>query len=130
MKKSKAFTMIELIFAIVIMGIIVSSIPSIVNTNEKSFEDSLIQDAIFANSAKLQYSLYTSYWDLNSTSDYDNSFCNTESQPGLIVNTEDLNCSDKLGLFDSQGHRHCQKQGMVQDKADDSTEQCRYNICL
>ena len=60
-----AFTMIELIFAIVIIGISVISLPMMIQATGKSMEGSLAQEAIFAASAQLNQVL--SYkWDANS----------------------------------------------------------------
>lgn len=60
--KKHAFTMIELVFAIVIIGISVAAIPTMINTGIKNQEQSLVSEGIFAlSSMVLQDSTY--YWD-------------------------------------------------------------------
>lgn len=49
----RAFTLIELVFAIIIMGIVAMSIPVIMQITSKGIEDSIIQEAVFAASAEL-----------------------------------------------------------------------------
>ena len=61
-----AFTMIELIFALVIMGIVFISLPLILLQNAESVEDNLIQESIFLSSSKMSQIL-TYQWDGNST---------------------------------------------------------------
>jgi prepilin-type N-terminal cleavage/methylation domain-containing protein len=64
--RRKGFTLIELIFAIVVIAIIVLSVPMMNLINAKATEGSISQEAIFASSAKLMQTL--SYpWDENST---------------------------------------------------------------
>lgn len=66
MVRRHAFTLIELIFAIVLVAIIVLSVPMMNLINAKATEGSIAQEAIFASSAKLMQTL--SYpWDENST---------------------------------------------------------------
>lgn len=63
-----AFTMIELIFAIVIIAITVVSLPMMTQVNASGIEKGYIQEAIFASSAEVHQAL--SYrWDANSTPD-------------------------------------------------------------
>ena len=60
-----AFTLIELLFAIIIMGITMVSVPVIMSSNARGFDTTIIQEAIFAASAELNQVL--SYrWDENS----------------------------------------------------------------
>lgn len=66
MVKRKAFTLIELVFAIVIVAIIVLSVPMMNLINAKATEGSISQEAIFASSAKLMQTL-SFPWDENST---------------------------------------------------------------
>lgn len=64
-KSRRAFTMIELIFAIVIISIAVISLPMMAQVTSRSIESSLVQEAIFAGSVEIMQSL--SYrWDRNS----------------------------------------------------------------
>ncbi len=67
MVKRAAFTLIELIFAIVIISIVFLSLPSLSSTNSDAVDTSLVQEAIFPMSARLSQAL--SYrWDDNSES--------------------------------------------------------------
>lgn len=63
-----AFTMIELIFAIVIMSIAVMSLPMMIQTTSEGIEGNIVQEAIFAASAELMGAT-SYYWDLNSMQD-------------------------------------------------------------
>ncbi|MCK9472283.1 type II secretion system protein [Sulfurimonas sp.] len=66
-----AFTMIELIFAIVVISIVVMSLPMMMQTTSKGIEDSIVQEAVFAASAELMEAT-TYYWDNNrSIEDFD-----------------------------------------------------------
>ncbi len=70
-----AFTMIELIFAIVVMSIAVMTLPMMTQITSKGIEDNIVQEAIFAASAELMGAT-SYYWDLNSM--YDNSVSRLE----------------------------------------------------
>lgn len=59
-----AFTMIELIFAIVVVSIAVLSLPMMIQVTSRGAEDSIVQEAIFAASAELMEAT-TYYWDNN-----------------------------------------------------------------
>jgi type II secretory pathway pseudopilin PulG len=59
---SKAFTMIELIFAIVLIGFVMLAIPQMMQTNTRALEGTMAQEAIFVASTQLaQFSTY--HWD-------------------------------------------------------------------
>ncbi len=60
-----AFTIIELIFAIVVIGVTLLTVPLMIETNNKSLERSLSQEAIFLAAALLS-SESTKEWDANS----------------------------------------------------------------
>jgi len=63
--KHSAFSMIELIFAIVIIAISVLSLPMMTAITSKNIEGSIVQEAIFAASTELNQAI--SYaWDENS----------------------------------------------------------------
>ena len=63
--KSRAFTLIEVIFAIVIMGITIVSLPVMMSSNEQATDLNMVQEAIFGASSELNEVL--SYrWDENS----------------------------------------------------------------
>jgi len=63
-----AFTMIELLFAIVVISIAVMSLPVMMQVTSKGIEDNIVQEAIFAASAELMGAT-SYYWDLNSMQD-------------------------------------------------------------
>lgn len=64
-RNKTAFTLIELIFAIVIISITVASVPIMTNAIGKGVENNLVQETIFGASAQLNQVL--SYrWDENS----------------------------------------------------------------
>ena len=63
-----AFTLIELIFAIVIIAITVLSLPMMTQINSRTMDNNLIQEAIFAASAELM-GASAGYWDTNSMED-------------------------------------------------------------
>jgi len=66
--RRSAFTLIELIFAIVIIAITVFSLPMLTRITSNNIEDSLVQEAIFAAAASLNEA--TSYrWDEHSMND-------------------------------------------------------------
>ncbi len=61
----KAFTMIELIFAIVLISVVVLTIPTMIAVNNKALEGNAAQEAIFLVSAVLSEAT-TLLWDNNS----------------------------------------------------------------
>jgi len=63
-----AFTLIELIFAIVIISIAVISLPMMARITSKGVESNIAQEAIFAASAELMGAT-SYYWDKNSMQD-------------------------------------------------------------
>ena len=65
MVKKSAFTLIELIFAIVIIAITVLTLPMMTRATEKGIESSIIQEAIFAAATELNEAT-TYHWDANS----------------------------------------------------------------
>jgi prepilin-type N-terminal cleavage/methylation domain-containing protein len=66
MVRRSAFTLIELIFAIIIISIVVMSMPMMMKTNEQAIEANIAQEAIFASSAKMMQML-SFPWDGNAT---------------------------------------------------------------
>ena len=66
MVKRHAFTMIELIFALVIMGVVFITLPIIFLRDANSIENNLIQESIFLSSSKMSQIL-TFQWADNST---------------------------------------------------------------
>ena len=68
MVKRYAFTMIELIFAIVVIAIAIVSLPVMTQTSDKNIEANIIQEAIFASETLLNESA-AYYWDVQSRAD-------------------------------------------------------------
>lgn len=66
MVKRAAFTLIELIFAIIIIAISVMSLPTMIQSVSDGIESNLVQEAIFAASTELNQAI-TGNWDANST---------------------------------------------------------------
>jgi len=96
-KKRYAFSMIELIFAIVIIAIAVMALPIMTQTTGKGIEANLVQEAIFASAAKLNE--ITSYpWDENSTIDENIS---------RVIWTSDTDCNNSTKLRSGHIHRRC-----------------------
>lgn len=96
-----AFTLIEVLFAIMIMGISMVSIPVIMSSNAKGFDATIIQEAIFAASAELNQVLSFS-WD-------ENSMQNNSSTLTRVINPGDCNATTKLrpGHINQPLHRRC-----------------------
>lgn len=63
-----AFTLIELVFAIIIISISIVSLPIIMQINADGVEKSIVQEAIFAASAELMGAT-SYYWDARSIED-------------------------------------------------------------
>ena len=63
-----AFTLIELVFAIIIISISIVSLPIIMQINAEGVEKSIVQEAIFAASAELMGAT-SYYWDARSIED-------------------------------------------------------------
>ena len=101
MVRHHAFTMIELIFAIVIISITVLTLPMMNQVIGKNIEKSLVQESIFAASTRLNQ-IISPMWDDNSqdptgvyvvwTSPND---CNAnEQRPGHINQEKHRRCKD------------------------------------
>ena len=105
--------MIELIFAIVIIAIVVISLPLMMKTNEDAMEGNVVQEALFASSAKMMQIL--SYpWDQNSTdSSNPNTYGKVVDILGPITtfsrrdanNTPDANSNYRVGHILEDNHR-------------------------
>jgi len=64
-RAKKAFTMIELIFAIVVIGVTLLTVPLMIETNNKALERNMAQEAIFLAAALISVES-TDAWDTNS----------------------------------------------------------------
>jgi len=88
--KRKAIAMIELIFAIVVMGIAMLSIPIITIQSAKSSESTIMQESVAAAAAQMQMIL-SRHWD------------EVDADPSLgsrrpILQTDSANFNNKAGL--------------------------------
>lgn len=78
-----AFTMIELIFAIVVIAISVVSLPMMTQVTSSAIEDNLVQEAIFASVAEIN--LATTYlWDESSRIDDDDTNATSDDLSRVI----------------------------------------------
>jgi len=68
--KRYAFTLVELIFAIMVIAISVISLPMMTQITSKGIESNILQEAIFAASTELM-GASAGYWDKNSMDDHD-----------------------------------------------------------
>ncbi|MDF1874204.1 type II secretion system protein [Sulfurimonas sp. SAG-AH-194-I05] len=102
MVRRYAFTMIELIFAIVIISIAMLSLPMMSQITSKNIENSLVQEAIFAASTELNQ-IVTFYWDASSMEG--------NSPLSRVVWTSNTDCDPvtkkRYGHINQPYHRRC-----------------------
>jgi prepilin-type N-terminal cleavage/methylation domain-containing protein len=114
MVKRYAFTLIELIFAIVIIAISVLALPMMTQVTSKAISSNLVQEAIFAASAELN-GVVAAHWDENSMIDDPNSLAR-------VIDVDD-NCSNYrlIGHINQPLHRRCLNDSTIKpkDSADD-----------
>ncbi len=98
----KGFSLIELVFAIVIIALTVVSLPTMNDATSKGEETNLVQEAIFAASAQLNQ-VATYRWDENSQEE------NVSTSKVVWVSSSDCNETTKLrpGHIFQQYHRRC-----------------------
>ena len=104
----KAFSMIELIFAIVIIGITVMSLPVMSRITQRGVEAGIIQEAIFAASSELM-SASAGYWDVGSMDDEEFSYISRVIDVGSDCNSTLLSDRYRLrpGHITQPLHRRC-----------------------
>lgn len=116
-----AFTLIELIFAIVIIAITVLSLPMMTRITQRGIENSIVQEAIFAASAELMGAT-SGYWDLNSMEDNNVSHLSRVIDIGGTCENNTLSSRYRLrpGHIAQSLHRRCvdSSTGNVADTAD------------
>ncbi|WP_373033679.1 type II secretion system protein [Sulfurovum sp.] len=102
------FTMIELIFAIVVIAVVMLTIPMMIGVNNKSLEGSAAQEAIFLVSAVLSETT-TWVWDDNSIVGNDGGYSISKIlDVGAIGSTygrTDVNSSIRVGGLNEDLHR-------------------------
>jgi len=101
--KRFAFTMIELIFAIVVIAITVLALPTMNQVISKGVESNLVQEAIFAAATQLNQAT-TYFWDENSTVEDNTSYARV-----IWMSDDDCNDITKLrpGHINQELHRRC-----------------------
>ncbi len=98
------FTLIELIFAIVIIAVAVLSLPMMTQVTAKGVEDNIIQEAIFAASSELM-SASAGYWDDSSIQD--NAFDEFSRVIDISGDCNNNILSDRFRLRPGHVHRRC-----------------------
>jgi len=100
--KKSAFTLIELIFAIVIIAISVVSLPMMNQAIAKGIDANLVQEAIFAAATELNEAV-TANWDEHSIE------ANLPNSYARVINTGDCNTTTKRmkGHIAQPLHRKC-----------------------
>lgn len=96
MVKRSAFTLIELVFAIVIIAITVMTLPVINQVLTKNINTNLIQEAIFAAATELN-EVTTVHWDDNSV-DTNNNLANVINNLNGITTCESNSSSPRYRL--------------------------------
>jgi prepilin-type N-terminal cleavage/methylation domain-containing protein len=109
-KKAKryGFTLVELIFAIMVIAIAVISMPMMSQITAKGLESNIVQEAIFAASTELM-GASSGYWDKNSMAD------NNASALSRVIDLDndcDNNASSsryrlRVGHISQHYHRRC-----------------------
>ena len=104
-----AFTMIELIFAIVLIAVVMLTIPTMIQVNNKALEGNAAQEAIFLVSAVLSETT-TLIWDdnsddVNGTNFIISKILDTNSTGNAFYDRPDLNTTIRNGGLDQDLHR-------------------------
>lgn len=122
-----AFTLIELIFAIVIIAISVISLPMMNQTVAKGLEGNLAQEALF--SAISEINIATSYaWDENSLLDTNLSTASGVDTLSRVIRTGTTgDCADS-GLNDSAGNDINRRTGHINRRCLNNLATVPYNI--
>jgi len=112
----KAFTLIELIFAIVLIAVVTLTIPTMIQVNNKALEGNVEQEAIFLVSSVLSEAT-TLLWDANSTGntatavtlskilDVNGSGNATYDRWNQTLHVADINSTLRKGGLDEDMHR-------------------------
>lgn len=102
-----AFTLIELIFAIVVIGITVISLPMMGQVINKGIEGNMVQEAIFIASTELNQAV-TAKWDENSLQDGgSNSLARVIDNGNCDNNELSTTYRQKIGHINQPFHRRC-----------------------
>ena len=102
-----AFTLIELIFAIVVIGISVISLPMMSQATAKGIDANLVQEAIFAAASELNEAV-TVHWDEASLEPNSPSSLARVIDDGTCINDNNLSTyRQKIGHINQPLHRRC-----------------------
>lgn len=100
-----AFTMIELIFAIVVVAISIMSLPMMTRVTTQGIENNLVQEAIFASVSEIN--MATTYiWDENSLIDMNDTSA-TFNDLSRVIDIDGTQCTNIIGtIIRRPGHIH------------------------
>ena len=104
--RRSAFTLIELIFAIVIIAIAVISLPRMTQVIATGIEGNIVQEAIFAASTELNQAVAAN-WDENSLVDGNTSFARVIDNGNCENNSSLQTYRQKPGHINQPKHRRC-----------------------
>jgi len=105
--KKSAFTLIELIFAIIIISIAVLSLPVVTQIMNQGIKSSIVQEAIFASATELNEAI-TQHWDENSIDPIaPNSYARVIDMGTCDNNTSSPNYRLMPGHINQPLHRRC-----------------------
>ena len=132
-KKRLAFTLIELIIAIVVIAVTVMSLPMLSNVIGEGISANIVQEAVFASASELNEAT-TAHWDKNSFDsgssylfakviDIDND-CNTTTKlrPGHIQQSNHRQCLNDLSITPSDTKDTTDDIVTIDDMAHDYTD--------
>ena len=132
-KKRLAFTLIELIIAIVVIAVTVMSLPMLSNVIGEGISANIVQEAVFASASELNEAT-TAHWDKNSFDsgssylfakviDIDND-CNTTTKlrPGHIRQPYHRQCLNDLSITPSDTKDTTDDIVTIDDMAHDYTD--------
>lgn len=102
MVNKSAFTLLELVFAIVIIGITIVTLPLMTQATSKGIQNNLVQEAVFAGAAELAQ-IQTYRWDENSLNPA------LSNSIARVININDCDSHTKLriGHINQPYHRRC-----------------------
>ena len=101
----RAFTLIELIFAIIVIGLSVVSLPTLNQAIGKGVDGNLVQEAIFISSTELNQ-VVTAHW-YDYSLENDNSLARVIDIDGTCTAANAINPRQKPGHINQPYHRRC-----------------------
>jgi prepilin-type N-terminal cleavage/methylation domain-containing protein len=121
---NKAFTLLELIVGIVVIGIAFLSIPAIMTVMNYSSEATVDNKGYYHGLAQMSV-IMSKEWDENNTDDWE------DANVVYIIDSDDSGCSDRNGtnpsiaggLYHEAGRRQCAKDGGYATKKNQFTNE-------